>query len=129
MVRRVVLTMLAGGLLTVQSANGEPFSHRFDCVPVEAVFCLNIHVSCAGRTTIPAVPFTALVAGERASVQFDPETTAVPGRVEGIGQTVIRLGESQDWIHIEEDGFYSHRIYRRGTAAMSAGTCTRTDLE
>ena len=36
---------------------------------------------------------------------------------------LIELAASRDWIRIEPDGRYTHRIYRNGRPAMSYGFC------
>ncbi len=87
------------------------------------MFCRNIHVSCSGKTTIPTSPFEIFMNGSSAYVAFGESRERIAGSVTGRGDRVVRLSHSRDWIRIQTDGRYSHRIYRGGHAAMSYGMC------
>ncbi len=131
--RRLTRSGALGCLLTVTwMAVPDPVladgSHRvFECRPAHAVFCRNIHVSCSGVTDIPTTAFRVSIVGTDAAIDFDGSAPLVPGRVSGAGDLVIRLLDDRDWIRIEADGRYSHRIHwSRGSAretAMSRGRC------
>ncbi len=95
----------------------------YACKPALPVFCRNIHVSCSGKTTIPASPFEVFITGSSAYVAFGKSKERIAGSVTGRGDRVVRLSQSRDWIRIQTDGRYSHRIYRDGRAAMSYGVC------
>ncbi len=105
------------------AAAAEAGPHGYHCEPARPVFCRNIHVACAGRTGVPAVPFRVSIDGAVARLDFDGPEPSVHGKVTESGDLVIRLENSRSWIRIRPDGRYSHRIYRKGGAAMSQGTC------
>lgn len=96
------------------------------CRPELPVFCRNVHVGCAGRTAIPARPFTLSLRAATATILFAGQPAPVTGVVTGGGDRVIRLDVGRDWIRLEPDGRFSHRIYRRAGAAMSFGVCRTT---
>jgi len=95
------------------------------CEPALPFFCANIHIGCAGRSKVPTQAFTleigapvsrAVFANDdvlesRVAVSFDKDDPAV----------VIRDG--RDWIRLQSDGTFSHRMYRNGQALMTRGSC------
>jgi hypothetical protein len=97
----------------------------YHCRPAHAVFCRNIYVSCSGVTDIRMTPFTVSIADGSAHVDFHGAPAPVRGVVSGRGDLVIRLENSRDWIRIQTDGQYSHRIRRPRGDAMSRGYCER----
>ena len=114
-----ILASLPGAAAAADTMQG------FACRPTLPVFCRNIHVGCSGVTEIPTAAFDVAVAGETARLEVEGREAALTGRVFGSGDLVIRLEAGRDWIRIQEDGRFSHRIYRNGHAAMSYGTCRR----
>ena len=108
---------------TAQEARSDESEINYACKPALPVFCRNIHVSCSGKTTIPASPFEIFITGSSAYVAFGKSMERIGGSVTGRGDRVVRLSQSRDWIRIQTDGRYSHRIYRDGHAAMSYGVC------
>ena len=108
---------------TAQGARSGETETNYACKPALPVFCRNIHVSCSGRTTIPASPFEIFMTGSSAYVVFGKSREPIAGSVTGRGDRVVRLSQSRDWIRIQTDGRYSHRTYRDGHAAMSYGVC------
>ena len=108
---------------TPQEARSREAELIYACKPALPVFCRNIHVSCSGKTTIPALPFEVFMTGSSATVAFGKSKERIAGSVTGRGDRVVRLSQSRDWIRIQTDGRYSHRTYRDGHAAMSSGVC------
>ena len=115
--------LMALSLLNAQEARSGEAETTYSCKPTLPVFCRNIHVSCSGKTTIPTSPFEIFMAGSSAYVAFGKSRERIVGSVTGRGDRVVRLSQSRDWIRIQADGRYSHRIYRNGHAAMSYGVC------
>ncbi len=95
----------------------------YQCQPTLPVFCRNIHVGCSGRTPIATAPMAIIIRGAAAHLTFADGQPPARGQVTSGGDLVIRLTGSRDWIRIEPDGRYSHRIYRSGRAAMGYGIC------
>jgi hypothetical protein len=120
--------MLAAALYCPQAASADDVPRDYVCQPARSVFCGNIHVGCAGATDIPTASFRVSIMGAIARVDFEGAEPSVRGRVDESGDVVIRLENSRAWIRIQQDGRYSHRIYWRGGAAMSHGTCRRTPV-
>lgn len=113
----IVLSSLSGAACAGTAAQ------TFTCKPALPVFCRNIHVSCAGATKIRTAAFEMLISGAEARVRFDGSERVIQGQVGAGRDLVIRLETSRDWIRIQADGRFSHRIYRAGGASMSYGTC------
>ena len=98
-------------------------SKTYICQPSLENFCRNVHIGCAGVTTIRTVKFKVAISGDRALVKMDNAAQYETGQVSNDNGVLIELAESRDWIRIEQDGRYSHRIYRDEQAAMSYGIC------
>ncbi len=105
------------------SALSEKPERSYICRPALPIFCRNVHVSCSGKTDIPTSPFRITLSGTEAQIAYNDRNGPVPGDVTKGPDLVIRLSGTNDWIHIEPNGRYSHRIYRNGLAAMSYGRC------
>lgn len=106
-------------------AEADDWSRSYSCKPALPVFCRNIHVSCAGATRIRTTPFNVWISDADALVTFAGSDTPLRGRVGDGRDLVIRLHDSRDWIRIERNDRFSHRIYRKRGAAMSYGMCKR----
>lgn len=122
--RSVLLLSLVLALCPHLAVGADETARSYDCEPLRPVFCRNIHVACAGKTEIPTSPFRVSLAGGLAEVDFEGPEPSLQGRVGGSGDLIIRLEGGRSWIRIEPDGRYSHRIYEKGGAAMSQGSCT-----
>ena len=123
----VLLLSLAIILSLPQPVNADDAPRNYSCRPALSVFCRNIHVGCAGATNIPTASFKISIIEAVAQVDFEGAEPSMTGRVAGSGDLVIRL--ENGWIRIPQDGRYSYRIYRDGSAAMSYGTCRRTPVQ
>lgn len=110
-----------GSGMAAEGATGA--RHAYSCEPSRPVFCRNIHVGCAGVTKIRTSSFDLMIRGKVAQVIFADSALSFSGRTERGRDLVIRLENSRDWMRIEPNGRYSHRIYRAGGAAMSSGIC------
>ena len=93
------------------------------CQPLFPVFCQNIHIGCTGHTTLQAVGFSVTLSGQQALVRFDNGDRAAAEMTVTNGEKILRFHGSQNWIRIETDGRYSHRVYRDKGALMSLGQC------
>lgn len=119
------LIALAVSLASLGSTHAQATAaaETYACQPSLSIFCRNIHVSCAGATRIPTAKFKVTVSGAEARVQTHGTAVLETGQAFRGKAVLIELSGSNDWIRIEPSGRYSHRIYRRGQAAMSYGTC------
>ena len=100
---------------------------RVECQPAIPFFCRNIHVSCSGQSTIRTQPFELIVTGERGMLVYDMGKPAGPdsGPVRiADDYALLRLRPDADYVRVEADGRYSFRIYLKGIALMSHGTCS-----
>jgi hypothetical protein len=101
------------------------------CRPALRYFCGNIHAGCSGRSTIAAAPFDLMVDGEAASLSYADSKgpdAALPlvgpiGIAGDRSYAIVWLRPSADYVRLEADGRYNIRIYVRGEAYMSRGTC------
>ncbi len=98
-------------------------SKTYICEPSLAMFCRNIHIGCAGVTAFKTANFKVAISGDHAFVKMDNASQYETGQVSNDNGFLIELAASRDWIRIEQDGRYSHRIYRDEQAAMSYGVC------
>ncbi len=104
---------------------------RVSCRPVLPYYCENIHIGCAGRTTISARPFTLAVEEDRVSLIYqargsqttDPVRAGRIAFADELSYAIVRLGPSADYVRINADGTYSFRLYLRGLGNMSYGSC------
>lgn len=117
--RITILSFLLG--VSVLPAAGETIR----CEPVYPVFCQNVHIGCAGRTSLPTKGFSVIVAANGVDVNFDGGEKWMAQAPEREGERVIRKSDSRDWIRIDHKDSFSHRIYRKGKALMAYGKCTR----
>lgn len=117
--RFIILLSLVG--VSVLPAFGETIR----CEPLYPVFCHNVHIGCAGRTSLPTEGFLVTVKANGVDVVFDGGEKWMAQAPEQKGERVIRKTDSRDWIRIDRNDRFSHRIYRKGTALMAYGKCTR----
>ncbi len=94
------------------------------CKPLYPAFCKNVHIACAGRSSVPTSAFTLTLQGEMAFVKFDDGRTALAKYSGSNGARIFRLLRSHEWIRTEADGRFSQRIYQEGGALMAIGQCT-----
>lgn len=114
---------LALALPLSDRASAETSSKSYACRPSLSTFCRNIHVSCAGTTTIKTRRFVVSISGKTAVVRTEGTRHGKSGRAYDDNGILIELSASRDWIRIEPSGRYTHRIYRNSGAAMSYGFC------
>ena len=97
------------------------------CEPRHDVFCANIHVSCAGRSTLPTSDLSVVLEDGRASLTAAGDPGG--GRVgqatlgEESAYVLVSFPPDKGYFRLEADGRFSQRIYRQGRALMSLGTC------
>ena len=101
------------------------------CQPTAPYFCANMHVSCAGQTTLRAFPFTLRANRTRGAIESDPEHEAVRKPFddafieweEGGAAVILRPRIHSGYIKLLADGSYSFRHYTPHGAVMSIGRC------
>ncbi|MBL4891138.1 MAG: hypothetical protein JKX91_04830 [Rhizobiaceae bacterium] len=106
---------------SVLSAVGETIR----CEPAYSVFCQNVHIGCAGRTSLHTEGFSVIVAANGVDVIFDGGEKWTAHAPEREGERVIRKSDSRDWIRIDHKDSFSHRIYRKNIALIAYGKCAR----
>ena len=98
-----------------------------ECRPALPFYCANIHVGCAGRSRVPTAPFT-LAFADGATIHRDREVPQAASVTHSTSGTVVRPDGSLDWIRVQvtkdkESFAFSQRIYQKGRALMTHGTC------
>ena len=102
------------------------------CEPAWPFFCGNIHVACAGQTTLRAFAFTLRVSGDHARLTAMgdgdgsvAERFARARVVEEAGNpSMLLLPEpANGYLKLQADGRYSLRHYLERGAIMSWGRC------
>lgn len=101
------------------------------CEPSDPYFCVNMHVSCAGRTTVPTFPFSLRVTPTGGALEAPPRAEAfveqyVRGRVEWSSEghyVIVRPAWSSGYIKLFQDGKYVFRHYPQAEGLMSRGAC------
>ena len=115
-----------GGVVEKLATTGE-----VSCQPTLPFFCGNMHVSCAGLTSIATFPFKLRASGVAGTIESAPGTESVRGPYENgrvewepVGAYVIVLPRTGGgYIKLLADGGYSFRHYAQHGAAMSLGRC------
>ncbi len=101
------------------------------CQPALPFYCGNMHVSCAGLTSIATFPFKLRATAVVGTIESAPGTESVRGPYENgrvdwepAGAYVIVSPRSgSGYIKLLADGSYSFRHYAQHGAAMSLGRC------
>lgn len=102
------------------------------CEPTWPVFCGNIHVACAGQTTLHAFAFTLQVSGGQARLTaMGPDDEGIAGRYaharvvdDASNRSVLLMPESaHGYLKLQADGRYSLRHYLGPRGIMSLGRC------
>jgi hypothetical protein len=104
---------------------------RVACEPSGPYFCANMHVACAGRTTVPTFPFSLRVTPGGAALEAPPRAEAfveryARGRAEWSSEghyVIVRPAGSSGYIKLFQDGKYVFRHYPQAEGIMSRGTC------
>lgn len=101
------------------------------CEPSDPYFCANMHVSCAGKTTVPTFPFSLRVTPTGGAFEAPQAGAAfveqyAGSRVEWSSDgryVVVHPAGSSGYIKVLRDGKYVFRHYRQAEGLMSRGTC------
>ena len=101
------------------------------CQPAHPVFCSNIHVSCAGPSSLKTFPFKLRASRAQGSIEGPADTAGVAkqyvdGRVEWNekeGYVILRPRQANGSLKLLADGSYSFRHYSQHDATMSRGHC------
>lgn len=89
------------------------------CAPALPVFCANVHVGCAGRTTRPTSGF---LLGDGVIAFDDGAVWTVTSETSGSGDVYRRTG-APDWIRVDPEGRFSQRVYLERGPVMAYGVC------
>ena len=106
-------------------------SGEVSCRPALPFFCGNMHVSCAGLTSIATFPFKLRATAVLGTIEAAPGTESLRGAYENgrvewdpAGTYVIVLPSGGGgYVKLLADGSYSFRHYAQHGAAMSLGHC------
>jgi len=106
-------------------------SGEVSCRPTLPFFCGNMHVSCAGLTSIATFPFKLRATAVAGTIESAPGTESLQGPYQNgrvtwdpAGAYVIVLpGSGGGYVKLLADGSYSFRHYAQHGAAMSLGRC------
>lgn len=101
------------------------------CEPSLPFFCRNLHVSCAGQTSLRTFPFRLRASSARGWIESAPGTERFrapyeDGRVawDGEGRHVLlRPRATNGYIRLRADGAYRFRHYAGHVGVMSLGRC------
>jgi hypothetical protein len=105
---------------------------RIACEPYVPYFCVNMHVSCAGKTTVPTFPFSLRVTAAGVALDAPPSAEAfveeyAGARVEWSNDhlyVIVRPARSSGYLKLVQDGTYVFRHYPQHEGIMSLGTCS-----
>jgi hypothetical protein len=101
------------------------------CEPSLPHFCANLHVACAGKTSVATFPFRLRAGGTRGSIEAGPEAESLPALYENAGvewdgqgrYAMLQPASASGYVKLLADGSYSFRYYRQHTGLMSIGLC------
>ena len=99
------------------------------CRSEEPFFCENVHVRCAGRTTVPTFPFVLRSAA--GSVELVTEASEFQQRYahaavswdEDGTYVLLQPKGAPGYVKLLAGGKYVFRHYRQGAGVMSLGRC------
>ena len=102
------------------------------CVPTLPYFCSNLHVACAGRTSIQAFAFKLKATRTQGTIESAPDPENVlaqyeDGRIEWDrdgAYAILLPPQGSGYIKLLSDGSYSFRHYSPHGAVMSIGRCS-----
>ena len=101
------------------------------CEPNGDYFCANMHVSCAGRTTVPTFPFSIRVTPAGIALEAPHGAEAFAEQYAGAEvewgredhHVIIRPARAGGYIQLFQDGKYVFRHYPNAEGVMSRGSC------
>lgn len=101
------------------------------CEPSVPYFCANVHVSCAGKTSVATFPFTLRITPSGSALGAPPSAKAFAEAYAGANvewsnegrYVILRPARSSGYIKIFRDGSYVFRHYPHHEGVMSLGTC------
>lgn len=101
------------------------------CEPSVPYFCVNMHVSCAGKTTVPTFRFSLRVTATGGALDAPPPAEAFVEEYAGATvewssedlYVIVRPARSGGYVKLFQDGTYVFRHYPRHEGVMSLGTC------
>lgn len=126
---------LVGATVAASEAERSPlFALRqggeLSCQPTFAHFCENVHVRCAGLTTVAALPFklrvvagsrsVALVTGDENQARYED---AEVEWAEDDSYLLLSPRSANGYVKLLADGKYIFRHYIQGRGVMSLGYC------
>jgi hypothetical protein len=102
------------------------------CQPTMPYFCSNLHVACAGQTSLKTFAFTLKVIHAQSKIVSAPDPDNVlmlydngHVQVDRDGAYAILLPpQGSGYIRLQSDGSYSLRHYTLHGAVMSIGRCS-----
>lgn len=109
--------------LLIAASVSPAFAETIRCEPVYKVFCGNVHIGCAWRSTVPTQAFSISIAAEDVQVDFNNGENWTAHAPKLKGERVIDRPNARDWIRIDRKSRFSMRIYRKGKALMAIGQC------
>jgi hypothetical protein len=104
---------------------------RISCQPSLPYFCSNMHVSCAGQTTLSTFTFSLRVTPSGGALEAPPGNETIVERYadsqlewsnDGL-YLIVRPAWSSGYIKLFRDGRYVFRHYPLHEGVMSLGTC------
>ena len=110
-------------LVAGQAGAQETSSSVLHCVPALPAYCANVHIGCSGRSSMKTTTFEILVHPKGTRVQFATGTVWRADVSRARGEMVLRRHESREWIRVDRNGTFSHRLYRDAQPLMTHGTC------
>lgn len=98
------------------------------CQPSLPVFCANMHVACAGRTSIPTFPFTLRLSHAGAAVRSTAPASPLYERPsvhwDAQGSTLLlQPADGPGYVRVLADGTFALRHYAQSGGVMSLGVC------
>jgi len=126
-----VLSLSAGIVAAAESANMVPLHESLRCTPTLSYFCSNIHIGCAGQSTLKTWLFTITMNGDEGKMVpvSDPTDSKNPTRDGAIVRAkdndsmILFLHPTKDYIKVSSTGKFNFRHYTQRGALMTYGWC------
>ena len=120
------------GLTSASTGNKISLDETLFCEPTLSYFCSNIHIGCAGQSTLRTWPFTISMVGNKgkmaSALERSTQIKAVRDgdivRADDLDSLILFLKPGKDYIKVSTTGKFNFRHYTQRGALMTYGWCS-----
>ena len=120
------------GLTSDSTGNKVSLDETLFCEPTLSYFCSNIHIGCAGQSTLRTWPFTISMIGNKGKMAPAIEqSTLIKAvrdgdivRADDLDSLILFLKPGKDYVKVSTTGKFNFRHYTQRGALMTYGWCS-----